>query len=102
MQSLNLKTNSAAVNTYYNELGNLSQLMLLHEGAVSPAFAALLRACGSQVGWTLAEQYSLRVSRTDESGRKPRIRLDGALLDDYKLVQVVAGLAEEPFLVESA
>ncbi|MEZ4617818.1 MAG: N-6 DNA methylase [Caldilineaceae bacterium] len=87
MQSLNLKTNSAVVNAYYNELGNLSQLMLLHEGAVSPAFAALLRACGSQVGWTLAEQYSLRVSRTDESGRKQRIRLDGALLDDYKLVQ---------------
>ncbi len=87
MQTLNLKTNSAAVNNYYKELGNLAQLQLLHEGAVSPAFAALLRACGSQVGWTLAEQYSLRVNRTDERGHKGRIRLDGALLDDYKLVQ---------------
>jgi hypothetical protein len=87
MQTLNLRTNSAAVNSYYNELGNLAQLQLLHEGAVSPAFAALLRACGSQVGWTLAEQYALRVNRADAHGGKQRIRLDGALLDSFKLVQ---------------
>ena len=35
----------------------MPQASLLHEGAVAPHFANLLRACATKVGWQLAEQY---------------------------------------------
>jgi hypothetical protein len=75
---LKLKQNSSAVKAYYAEIQNLSQLNLFKEGAVSPAFGALLRVCGRQMGWTLAEQYDIK-----HNGRN--LRVDGALLDDFRL-----------------
>ncbi len=79
MPSLKLKSNHKAVNTYYTEINDLTQLRLFSEGAVSPAFAGLLRVCASQFHWTLAEQYSMK-----RDGRT--LRVDGALIDAFNLV----------------
>ena len=45
MTNLNLKPNHKAVKDYYDALNDLATLGASHEGAVSPAFAALLRHC---------------------------------------------------------
>jgi len=82
MPTLQLKPTHKVVKAYYDELHTLQQLALFTEGAVSPAFAALLRHCASQCGWTLAEQFTLKVK-----GRA--IRVDGALVDAFKLVHGV-------------
>ncbi len=74
-----LKATHKVVKDYFAEINRLTRLGLVHEGAVAPAFANLLRAAAQPFGWTLAEQYA----------RKPRgdrtIRIDGALLDSFKL-----------------
>ncbi|WP_157913306.1 type ISP restriction/modification enzyme [Candidatus Promineifilum breve] len=54
-------------------------MSLLHEGAVAPHFAALLRACAAPHGWTLQEQYQL--ARKGQS----QLRLDGVLVDTFGL-----------------
>jgi hypothetical protein len=54
---LTLKPTHKASQDYYAELDGLAQLNLLGEGAVAPAFAALLRHCTRSTGYTLAEQY---------------------------------------------
>ncbi len=79
MPSLKLKSNHKAITTYYAEINNLAQLRMFGEGAVSPAFAGLLRACANQFQWTLAEQYPLK-----RDGRT--LRVDGALVDAFNLV----------------
>ena len=63
---------------YYDELRTLSNLDFYAEGSVSPAFAALLRHCAKQVRLSLVEQYPLQ-----KNGRS--LRLDGALLDNFRL-----------------
>ena len=79
MPTLNLKASHNVVKAYYDTLQGFTTLHLFHEGAVSPAFAALLRYGGRQYGWTLAEKYPLK--------RKDRtLYPDGALLDDFKIV----------------
>ena len=78
MFSLNLKPAHQAVKAYYDELHNLGQLDFYAEGAVSPAFAALLRHCAKQGRLTLVEQYPLK-----KNGHT--LRLDGALLDNFRL-----------------
>jgi predicted helicase len=85
MHKLKLKPTYKVVKDYYTELDNLMQLSLFTEGAVSPTFAALLRHCARQFNWTLAEQFSMRVRGA--AGRT--IRVDGALLDPFKLVHGV-------------
>ena len=81
MPTLNLKASHNVVKAYYDTLKGFTTLHLFHEGAVSPAFAALLRYCGRQYGWTLAEKYVLkRGNRT--------LYPDGALLDDFKIVRL--------------
>ena len=80
MKSLSLKPTQKVVKDYYEALAGLGKLYLFNEGAVSPAFASLLRTCARQYNWTLAEQYSLRRGEST-------IRADGALLDSFKLVQ---------------
>ncbi len=85
MGALRLKPTYKVVKSYYAELGNLVQLGLFTEGAVSPTFAALLRYCAKQFDWTLAEQFSMR----PKSSRQRAIRVDGALLDPFKLVHGV-------------
>ena len=78
MTMLNLKPTHKAVKDYYDALTNLTTLRASHEGAVSPAFAALLRHCARQFDWTLLEQHSVK-----RNGHP--IRLDGALVDAFKL-----------------
>jgi predicted helicase len=81
-QQLSLKPAHKVVQEFYKEIENLSQLNLFHEGAVSPAFANLLKRCASQFGWTLSEQHMPK-------GGKTNLRFDGALLDEFKLVHGV-------------
>ena len=79
MPVLNLKPTHKIVTHYYKAVTESGQLSLLHEGAVAPHFAALLRACASPHGWSLQEQYHLA-----RKGQNP-LRLDGVLLDGYGL-----------------
>ncbi|MCB0037984.1 MAG: hypothetical protein KDE51_28315, partial [Anaerolineales bacterium] len=80
MPYLNLKTNHKPVRDYYTALkATTQQLNLLHEGAVAPHFANLLRSCASRMGWQLAEQYQIK-----RKGQRP-LRADGVLLDAFNL-----------------
>lgn len=80
MPSLNLKSSHQPIKAYYAALQETTQQMsLLHEGAVSPHFANLLRACAARMGWTLAEQHAI-----PRKGRRP-LRADGVFLDQFKL-----------------
>ncbi len=79
MPQLSLKATHKPVRDYYDALHTLGQLRLSSEGNVAPAFAALLGHCARQVNWTLAEQFSMRQ-------RSGLIRVDGALVDEYRLV----------------
>ena len=82
MNRLNLKPSHKAVKQYFDEMESITSFHLFSEGAVSPAFANLLRRSGRQLGLTLAEQYTMK--RNDH-----RIRVDGAMLDSFKLVHGV-------------
>jgi predicted helicase len=77
--TLNLKPSHKAVKDYYDTLSNLADLRASHEGAVSPAFAALLQHCARQFKWTLVEKYSVK-----RNGH--HVVVDGGLVDDFKLV----------------
>jgi hypothetical protein len=79
MPHLSLKPTHKLITNFYKAVAESGQLSLLHEGAVAPHFAALLRACAAPLGWTLQEQYPL-----PRPGQHP-IRLDGALLDPFSL-----------------
>jgi predicted helicase len=79
MSILSLKPNHKAVQNYYRDIGDLTQMHLFSEGNVAPAFAKLLGHCARQFGLTLVEQHTLR-----RAGRT--IRCDGVLLDSFKLV----------------
>lgn len=74
-----LKPTHKIVKDYFAEVRRLTQLGAVHEGAVAPAFANLLRAAAKPFGWTLAEQYA----RAVRGGQA--IRIDGALLDSFRL-----------------
>ena len=76
---LQLKATHKVVRAYFTELNSLAQLGFFHEGAVAPAFANILRAGAQPFGWTLTEQYQRK------PGRGRTIRIDGALLDNFKL-----------------
>lgn len=54
MAYLNLKPTHQPIRDYYSGLKQIGQLSLLHEGAVAPHFANLLRVCAGRMGWTLA------------------------------------------------
>ncbi len=85
MGALRLKPTYKVVKSYYAGLGDLMQLSFFHEGAVSHTFAALLRYCAKQFDWTLIEQFDMR----PKGSRQRAIRVDGALLDPFKLVHGV-------------
>ena len=76
-----LKPTHKVVKCYFAEVHRLTQLGAVHEGAFAPAFANLLRAAAQPFGWMLAEQYA----RTVRGGQT--IRVDGALLDKFKLAR---------------
>ena len=75
-----LKPTHKVVRVYFAEVERLALLGAVHEGAVAPAFANLLRAAAQPFGWTLAEQYARKT-------RGRAIRIDGALLDNFKLAR---------------
>jgi Type ISP restriction-modification enzyme, coupler domain len=78
MPQLNLKSTHNVVKNYYDSLNEITTLHLFHEGAVSPAFASLLRYCARQYRWTLVEKSPLkRGNRT--------LYPDGTLFDDFKI-----------------
>ena len=74
-----LKATHKEIREYFAELSNLAQRGFTHEGAVAPAFAAVLRKAARPFGWALTEQYARKAA----NGRT--IRIDGALLDDFNL-----------------
>jgi predicted helicase len=78
MTTLNLKPAHKAVKDYYDAINSLSALGAFHEGAVSPAFAALIDHCARQFKWKLIEKHSLK-----RNGRF--IVVDGAIVDEFKL-----------------
>ena len=78
MSALNLKPAHKAVKAYFDELQAVAHLDFYDEGAVSPAFAELLRHCGRQTRLTLVEQFPLA-----KGGRN--LRVDGALVDTFKI-----------------
>ena len=79
MKSLNLKASHKSVKDYYEALANLSGRGIYHEGAVSPAFAALLRHCATQFGQTLIEKAGYKHNSHN-------LIIDGALADSFNLI----------------
>ncbi|HOW74776.1 MAG TPA: N-6 DNA methylase [Candidatus Competibacteraceae bacterium] len=77
---LNLKPHHKAICAYYQQLEAMAQADAQHEGAVAPAFAALLRHCAGQLpNLKLVEQYSIARDQ-----RRP-LRADGAIVDQFAL-----------------
>ena len=79
MQPLNLKPTHKLVTNYYQALGQFGQLNIDHEMAVRDAFQDLLKGCGRQFDWTLVPEYSFSRPKLNP------IRIDGALLDTFRL-----------------
>lgn len=79
MHPLNLKPTHKPVRQYYEALDRFGELGVTHETAVRAAFQALLEACARQARWTLVLEWPLR--RNGHS-----LRVDGALVDPYRLV----------------
>ena len=80
MPTLNLKPTHRQIRTYYAELERLDRLGITNEFAVRAPFQTLLEYCGRQFDWTLAPEYSMT------GHQKKRIQVDGALVDNFKLV----------------
>jgi predicted helicase len=80
MLTLNIKPGHKSVEAYYEAISSLSELRVSHEGAVSPAFASLLRHCASQFEWTLVEKYPLKSSKHEHT-----LFVDGALVDAFNI-----------------
>lgn len=79
MKTLNLKPAHKVITQYYEEINKLSSLNALKEGAVSPAFATLLKHSAGQFNWTLIEQYGFKAE-------KSMLFVDGALADSFNLI----------------
>ncbi len=79
--SLSLKPTHATVKAYYETLHQFGQLYIDHEGAVRSAFQTLLAKCGQRTDpkLTLVPEYQIKRARGS------LIRVDGALVDLYKL-----------------
>ena len=73
---LDLQTDDDTVEQYYEQLEAYESVGAQHEGAVRTAFRDLLDHGGKQLGWKLVPEWS---------PKNRRIRIDGALLDDYRL-----------------
>lgn len=78
MERLNLKPTHKAIQNYYQALKEFESLGVSHEGAVRSAFQNLLEDCGKRFGWKLVPEW-IRRNKTRS------IRIDGALVDDYRL-----------------
>ncbi len=77
---LALKPTHAPVRAYYTALAQLANVGATHETAVREAWHHLIEHCAGPLKWTLVREYAL----TRKSSAP--LRLDGALLDEYRLV----------------
>lgn len=75
-----LKSTHKAVRAYYLVLAQLANVGAKHETAVREAWHNLIEAGAAPLKWTLVREYA--ISRRDAAP----LRLDGALLDEYRLV----------------
>ena len=64
---------------YYQALGQFGQLNINHEMAVRSAFQNLLEKCGRQFHWTLVPEFPITRPKA------PPLKVDGALLDEFRL-----------------
>ena len=80
MSQFKLKPTHAAVKNYYAALNQLGQLHIDHEMAVRSAFQDLLSTCGRKLKLTLAPEFEIKRKNLS-------IRVDGALLDEFKLAR---------------
>jgi hypothetical protein len=81
MSLLNLKANHKPIRAYYEALEQYQRLGQDNEGKVAAAFQQLLESCGRQFQWTLIQQYQIKRIK------KQPLRVDGALVDEYKLMR---------------
>jgi len=79
MEKLNLKPTHKPVQVYYEALRQFKTIGVSHEGAVRSAFQTLLEHCGRQFGWKLVPEWAIKKDRSHS------IRIDGALVDEYRL-----------------
>ncbi|MEY2880222.1 MAG: hypothetical protein RLZZ15_2602, partial [Verrucomicrobiota bacterium] len=77
-----LKPTSAPVRAYYLALAQLANVGAEHETAVREAWHTLIEHCAPKE-WTLVREYAIH-----RRGAHP-LRLDGALIDEYRLVHGV-------------
>ena len=77
---LNLRPTHKIIRDYYSELDQFNRLGATHESAVRSAFQSLLQGCARQLDWTLVPEHSMTVRRDR------RIVVDGALIDDFRLI----------------
>ena len=81
MPELTLKPTHKPVRDYYQVLGELGQMHIDHEMAVRGAFQRLLETCGRKFDWTLVPEFPI------ERPKGPPLRVDGALLDTFRLTR---------------
>ena len=75
-----LKPTHAPVRAYYTALAQLANVGAKHETAVREVWHTLIEHCAGPLKWTLVREYAL--TRKNSAP----LRLDGALLDEYRLV----------------
>lgn len=80
MPILKLAATHKLVAQYYLDLKHLSLLHATHEGAVRGAFQTILQQCARQFDWTVIAEYPV------ERPKRPSLRVDGAVVDSWKLV----------------
>lgn len=78
-----LKPTHKAVRAYYLALAQLANVGAKHETAVREAWHNLIEAAAGPLHWTLVREYAIN------RRYKPPLRLDGALVDPYRLVHGV-------------
>ena len=80
---ITLKPSHQPVRAYYLALAQLANVGAQHETAVREAWHRLIETCAGPLHWTLVREYAL----ARPSGAP--LRLDGALLDEFRLVHGV-------------
>lgn len=103
MPQLSLKPTHKIVTNYYDALIESKQMSLLHEGAVAPHFAALLRTAAGTVGWNLQwliDQYRVKTDKRSGITNDPNRRGDPEYI--VRLIgQVITVSLETVSIVES-
>ncbi len=79
MHKLNLKASHKPVAEYYKALEQFKAINVTHETAVRAAFQTLLEACSNQFNWKLVPEWPIKRQK------KNSLRVDGALVDEFRL-----------------